>query len=145
MVEAKPVEADGTEDASGDLVVLAIRSVALGILFGTAVVALTLWGVRTLQLSSPPEPPQLGSAPGMLLVAGTFGGLLAGGTVAWSLMAPIGSLYRRGALSMVSGFGTLVVSLLTIPLDRSLGRAGLLLLAFACAAGCLWLGLRARR
>jgi hypothetical protein len=144
-VKAKPVEADGTEDASGDLVVLAIRSVALGVLFGTAVVALTLWGVRTLQLSSPPEPPQLGSAPGMLLVAGTFGGLLAGGAVAWSLMAPIGSLYRRGALSMVSGFGTLVVSLLAIPLDRSLGRAGLLLLALACAAGCLWLGLRARR
>jgi hypothetical protein len=144
-VEAKPIEADGTEDASGELVVLAIRSVVLGVLFGTAVIALALWGVRTLQLSSPPEPPQLGSAPGMLLVAGTFGGLLAGGAVAWSLMAPIGSLYRRGALSMVSGFGTLVVSLLTIPLDRSLGRAGLLLLALACAAGCLWLGLRARR
>jgi len=144
-VEAKPIEADGSEDASGDLVVLAIRSVAIGIFFGTAVIALALWGVRTLQLSSPPEPPQLGSAPGMLLVAGTFGGLLAGGAVAWSLMAPIGSLYRRGALSMVGGFGTLVVSLLTIPLDRSLGRAGLLLLALACAAGCLWLGLRARR
>jgi len=65
--------------------------------------------------------------------------------VAFTLMAPIGSLYRRGALAMVSGFGTLVASLVTIPLDRGLGRPGLLLLALACAAGGLWLGRRARR
>jgi len=139
------LESAAAEDTDGDLVVLAIRSVTLGILIGTAVVAVALWGVRTLQLSSPPEPPQLGSPPGVLLVAGTFGGLLTAGVVAWTLMAPIGSYYRRGALAMVSGFGTLVVSVLTIPLDRAFGRTGLMLLALACAAGSLWLGLRARR
>jgi hypothetical protein len=139
------IESTGAPDAEGDLVILAIRSVVLGILIGTALIALVLWGVRTLQLSSPPETPQLGSAPGMLLLAGTFGGLFIAGAVAWSLMAPIDSYYRRGALAMVSGFGTLVVSLLTIPLDGALGRTGLMLLALACAAGSLWLGLRARR
>jgi hypothetical protein len=139
------LESVTADDTGGHLVVLAIRSVALGMLIGSAVIALALWGVRTLQLSSPPESPQLGSAPGVLLVAGTFGGLFMGGAVAFRLMAPIGSLYRRGALAMVSGFGTLVVSLVTIPLDRALGRTGLLLQALACALGCLWLARRARR
>ncbi|HUL70371.1 MAG TPA: hypothetical protein VLT17_09090 [Gemmatimonadales bacterium] len=139
------LESVTAEDTGGHLVVLAIRSVALGMLIGSAVIALVLWGVRTLQLSSPPESPQLGSAPGVLLVAGTFGGLFMGGAVAFRLMAPIGSLYRRGALAMVSGFGTLVVSLVTIPLDRALGRTGLLFQALACALGCLWLARRARR
>ena len=139
------VESAADEDAGADLVVVAIRGVAIGILIGSAMIAVVLWGVRTLQMSSPSESPQLGSAPGVLLVAGTFGGLLAATAVAFSLMAPIGSLYRRGALAMVSGFGTLVASLVTSPLDRGLGRPGLLLLALACAAGGLWLGRRARR
>ncbi|MGH7701821.1 MAG: hypothetical protein ACREMO_01915, partial [Gemmatimonadales bacterium] len=58
---------------------------------------------------------------------------------AWTLMAPITSYFRRGALAILSGFATLVVSLVAVPVDRFLGRPGLAALAGGCALGCFLL------
>ena len=47
-----------------------------------------------------------------LLVAGTLGGLVLAGIVAWRLLAPIDSTYRRGGLSLVSAFATVPAMLI---------------------------------
>ena len=52
--------------------------------------------------------PQLG-APLYLLFFGTMAGLVLAGVVAWRLLDPILSVYRRGGLSVVSGLATVVV------------------------------------
>jgi hypothetical protein len=123
---------------------LALRALAFGVLFGTAVIAMVLWLVRTLQLQSPPTTtPETGGSQAMLLLVGTLGGVLAGGAATWSLLRPVESMYRRGAFSLVAGFASLVAALIAMPLDRAFGRVGLLALAAAAVLGCLWLG-RAR-
>jgi hypothetical protein len=132
-------EADEAQQLS-----LVLRALPFGILFGTAVIAMVLWLVRTLQMQSPQATtPESGGPQAMLLLAGTLAGVLAGGAATWSLLKPVESLYRRGALSMVAGFASLVAALIAMPLDRSFGRMGLLALAAAAVLGCLWLG-RAR-
>ena len=124
---------------------LALRALAFGVLFGTAVIAMVLWLVRTLQLQSPPTTsPETGGPQAMLLLTGTLVGVLAGGAATWSLLRPVDSLYRRGAFSLVAGFASLVAALIAMPLDRAFGRMGLLALAAAAALDCLWLG-RARQ
>ncbi len=124
---------------------LALRALAFGVLFGTAVIAMVLWLVRTLQLQSPPPTsPETGGPQAMILLIGTLVGVLAGGAATWSLLRPVESLYRRGAFSLVAGFASLVAALVAMPLDRAFGRMGLLALAAAAALACLWLG-RARQ
>jgi len=124
---------------------LALRALAFGVLFGTAVIAMVLWLVRTLQLQSPPATsPETGGPQAMLLLVGTLVGVLAGGAATWSLLRPVESLYRRGAFSLVAGFASLVAALIAMPLDRAFGRMGLIALAAAAALACLWLG-RARQ
>jgi hypothetical protein len=120
---------------------LALRGLGFGVLFGTAVIAMVLWLVRTLQLQAPPTTsPETGGPQAMILMAGTLAGVLAGGAATWSLLKPVESLYRRGAFSLVAGFASLVAALISMPLDRAFGRMGLLALAAAAVLGCLWLG-----
>jgi hypothetical protein len=58
--------------------------------------------------------------------------------VSWRLLAPLGSGYRRGALSIVCSFATVLLMLLCIPVHQLLGRAGLLgLLALSGLAAAL--------
>ena len=121
-----------------DFLGLAVASVVFGILIGAGVIAAALWGVRTLQLDAPPAPGELGGA-GVLLLGGTMGGLVLGAGAAWTLMAPITSYFRRGGLAILTGFATLVVSLIAVPVDRFLGRPGLAALAGGCALWCLLL------
>jgi hypothetical protein len=124
---------------------LVLRALPFGVLFGTAVIAMVLWLVRTLQLQSPPTTsPETGGPQAMILLIGTLAGVLAGGAATWSLLRPVESLYRRGAFSLVAGFASLVAALIAMPLDRAFGRMGLLALAGAAVLGCLWLG-RARQ
>lgn len=133
------------EDDEAHQLALALRALAFGVLFGTAVIAMVLWLVRTLQLQSPPTTsPQTGGPQAMILLIGTLVGVLAGGAATWSLLRPVQSLYRRGAFSLVAGFASLVAALIAMPLDRAFGRMGLLALAGAAVLGCLWLG-RARQ
>jgi hypothetical protein len=118
---------EASEDAA---LGLALRSLLQGVLLGTAVIAAVLWVVRTIQASSPPESvPDPGGLPALLLMGGTFAGVLAGGMATWFLLAPFESLYRRGGLAMVAGFASLPLSLVSMPLDRAFGRAGLLALS----------------
>ncbi|HSE67297.1 MAG TPA: hypothetical protein VLB12_09930 [Gemmatimonadales bacterium] len=120
---------------------LVLRALPFGILFGTAVIAMVLWLVRTLQMQSPPATTTENGGPqAMILLGGTLAGVLAAGAATWSLLKPVESLYRRGALSLVAGFASLVAALIAMPLDRAFGRMGLLALAAAAVLGCLWLG-----
>jgi hypothetical protein len=80
-----------------------------------------------------------------LLVGGTLSGILAAACAAWWLLAPVGSAYRRGGLSMVCAFATILLMLICIPVNQLLGRTGLLLLLGLSGLGALALARRARR
>jgi hypothetical protein len=97
---------------------------------GLTVISLALIGVDRLRAAAPAANP--GEGPALyLLTIGTLGGLLAAGVVAWWLLAPILSLYRRGGLSIVSAFATVLAMLLCIPAHQLAGSAGLAVLAAA--------------
>ena len=130
-----------TREADGADVGLALRAVVCGVLLGTAVIAMTLWVVRTLQLAAPPAAvPNTAGTQALILMGGTLAGVLVGATATWFLLGPIDSLYRRGAFSTVAGFATLLAALVSMPLDRAFGRLGLLAMAAVAVLGCLWLG-----
>ena len=112
-----------------------------GVAFGLAVVSLTVLGVDFLRTQTPAATPQAG-APLYLLFFGTLTGLVVAGLLAWRLLAPILSLYRRGGLSVVSGLATVLAMLLCIPVHQLAGRVGLATLAVLAALASL---LRARR
>jgi hypothetical protein len=81
----------------------------------------------------------------LLLGAGTLAGILAAAGVTWMLLAPIVSYYRRGGLSIVASFATVVLMLLTIPVHQLAGRAGLGAAAAMCAVAALGFAVSARR
>ncbi|MGH7527301.1 MAG: hypothetical protein ACREMX_11420 [Gemmatimonadales bacterium] len=127
-------------DTARDLVALAARGMAFAVSVGTACVALVLWGVQQILAGAPPSerPVAAGPAP-LLLLTGTVAALLLSGFAAWRRLAPIYSYYRRGALALVSAFGTFVVALLAAPLNHYLGRWSLLGLAAVAGAAALLL------
>jgi hypothetical protein len=116
---------------------------------GSAVsLGLAVEGVTTLMVDTMRPPagaaPDLGG-PFYLLLGGTLAGLTVAGFLAWRLLAPLESVYRRGGLALVSAFGTVLVMLVCIPINQTLGRAGLLgLIAISLAISVL-LARRARR
>jgi hypothetical protein len=123
---------------------IALRAMLFGTLMGAGLVSLALWGARTLQQASPvPAPGTPPAGPVFnLVVGGTLAGVGFAVVVAWSLMRPLRSAYRRGGLAIVAGFATFVAMLPTVALDRLLGRPGLLGFAAACALGCALLAHR---
>ena len=80
-----------------------------------------------------------------LLFGGTLFGIGLAGWAAWRLLGPIASTYRRGGLAMVSGFATVLLMLICIPINQLLGRTGLILLLALSAIATTLLGRRARR
>ncbi len=80
-----------------------------------------------------------------LLFGGTLAGILIAASAAWRLLFPIPSTYRRGGLAMVSGFATVLLMLICIPIHQLLGRAGLIVLLGLSAAAAALLARRARR
>lgn len=85
-------------------------------------------------------------APRLYIVfGGTLAGILTAAGVAWSLLGPIASDYRRGGLAMVSGFATVLLMLVCIPINQLLGRSGLIVLLTLSALAAILLGRRARR
>jgi hypothetical protein len=124
---------------------LALRAMAAGTLSGVAVVSSVMWLVRTLQArGSAPLAPTPTDPIANLGLLGWLGGAIAGAGAAWIIMRPIASAYRRGGLSMVAGFATLLVSFITAPVDSLLGRWGLLGLVALSAGLFLLLARRAR-
>ncbi len=128
------------EVAAPDHVGVAMRAMGFGILFGLAVTSAMLWVVRTVQLSTPhPADGKPSDAVVNLLLLAWLGGAALATAAGFSLMRPLTSLYRRGGLSIVAGFATLVVSFVTQPVDGLLGRPGLLGLAALAIVLCLLL------
>ena len=126
-----------------DLIRVAIRGVAVAVCAGTAVVALTLWGVQRLLAGSPESPiPVTGGPAPPLLLLGTVGALCLTAGVAWHRLAPVDSYYRRGGLSLVSAFGTFLMAVLAAPLHHFTGPRGLLALAGVAGAAALLLSRR---
>ena len=126
-----------------DPIGLAAAAAGAGMAAGLAVIASTVAAVGLVRDPSAGPTPDLG-APLVLLLAGTFAGLLLAGVVTWRLLA-IDSTYRRGGLALVSSFATVILMLVTMPLNQAAGRAGLLGLAAAAAGAGLLLARRARR
>jgi hypothetical protein len=103
------------------LVVLAMGS---AVAFGLAIVSATVLGVTLLRTDAISPAPQLG-APLYLVFFGTMAGLVLAGVVAWRLLDPILSIYRRGGLSIVSSVATVPAMLICIPVNQLAGSAGL--------------------
>jgi hypothetical protein len=80
-----------------------------------------------------------------LLFGGTVGGILAAAGTAWRLLQPIPSLYRRGGLAIVSGFATVLLMLVCIPIHQLFGRTGLLVTMGLSGIAAAVLAVRSRR
>lgn len=117
-----------------------MRSVAAAVALGTALAALTLFGVQALMAGAPASsaPVTRGPAP-LLLLAGTLGALILSAAVAWHKLRPVESYYRRGGLAMVAVFATFVMAVLATPLHHFYGPGGLLGLAGVAAVAGMWL------
>jgi hypothetical protein len=127
-----------------DPIGLAAASAGAGMASGLAVISITVAVIGLVHQPTPAADPALG-LPLALLLAGTLGGLLLAGVTTWHLLARIESAYRRGGLAMVSSFATVVLMLVTMPLNQVAGRAGLLGLAVLAIGVALLLVRRARR
>ena len=80
-----------------------------------------------------------------LLFGGTLGGILSAAGAAWRLLQPIPSLYRRGGLAIVSGFATVLLMLVCIPIHQMFGQAGLLVTMALSGIAAALLAARTRR
>lgn len=115
-----------------------------GMAFGVAAVSLTVLGVDYLRPATPSS--NLASGPAFyLLMLGTLFGLMLAGSVAWRLLAPVLSTYRRGGLSLVTAMATVLPMLLCMAANQLGGRAGLAGLSLAALLLALVLAGRARR
>jgi hypothetical protein len=80
-----------------------------------------------------------------LIVGGTLAGILLAACVAWRLLDPITSTYRRGGLAMVSAFATVLVMLVCAGIHQMFGRIGLLTFLGLCGVTSALLARHARR
>jgi hypothetical protein len=123
------------EPAAPEQIGLAFRAMLSGALAGLALIAAALWLVRTLQATGrAPAAPVAGDFVAILVLLAWVGGSAIAGLLTWGLTAPIQSAYRRGGFAMVAGFGTLLLTLITAPVDHIWGRWGLLGLAALCGS-----------
>jgi hypothetical protein len=127
-----------------DPIGLAAVSAGAGMATGLAVISATVAVVGLIHAPGAGAEPDLG-APLVLLLGGTLGGLVLAGVTTWHLLARIDSAYRRGGLALVSSFATVLLMLVTMPLNQLAGRAGLLGLAAMASVAALLLARRARR
>lgn len=115
---------------------------ASAVFIGLLVITATILGVEALRADGVTRNLDLTF---YLLVGGTLTGVLLAAYAAWWLLAPIGSAYRRGALSMVCAFATVLLMLICIPVNQLLGRAGLFVLLGLCGVAAVVLARWARR
>jgi NhaP-type Na+/H+ or K+/H+ antiporter len=127
-----------------DPVSLVAAALGAGLSAGLALVGVTVAATAALRPPAGTTEPALG-APLYLLLFGTLGGLLLAGVVAWRLLRPLQSTYRRGGLALVSAFATVVLMQIYRPLDAAFGVPALLVAALLAGAAALLLAHRARR
>jgi hypothetical protein len=117
-------------------------ALASSVLLGLAVITATVLLEETMRAG--PHPDYLHSRL-YLLFGGTLAGVLIAAWAAWRLLAPIESAYRRGSLAMVSGFATVLLMLVCIPIHQLLGQTGLIILLALSGIVAALLGRRASR
>ena len=127
-----------------DPIRLALLAMGAGVAFGVAVISATTFGVDALKSTATSAAPATG-APLFLLFFGTLAGLVLAGAVAWRLLSPVRSTYRRGGLSVVSGLATVLPMWLCVLVNQAVGRTGLVGLGVAALALSLLLARGARR
>ena len=127
-----------------DPVSLAVTALGAGLSAGAAFIGVTVAALDAVRPPPGTANPDLGASV-YLLAAGTLGGLLLAGVVAWRLLSPLDSTYRRGGLALVSAFGTVLVMQVYPLLDSALGTPALLAAAAAATLAALLLSRRARR
>jgi len=116
-------------------------SIGCALSLGLLVITATLLEVQTTRASGTSST----DAAFYLLVGGTLAGIFIAGFAAWHLLAPIPSTYRRGGLSMVCGFATVILMLICVPVYEFLGRNGLYTLLGVAGVSTVLLGQRALR
>jgi hypothetical protein len=114
---------------------------ACAVCVGMLLITATVLGIDAMRTDQGPPNLDLSF---YLLVGGTLAGILLAAYAAWYLLEPVGSTYRRGALSIVTAFATVLVMLICMPVHRLWGRAGLVSLLATCGVAALLLGRRAR-
>ncbi|HEY3012202.1 MAG TPA: hypothetical protein VGJ36_05615 [Gemmatimonadales bacterium] len=117
-------------------------AVSSAVSIGLLVITATVLAVDALRSNGGPRNLDLSF---YLLVGGTLLGIFLAAYAAWRLLAPVASAYRRGGLSIVCAFATVLLMLICIPVHQVLGRPGLLLLLGVCAVTATMLGRQARR
>ncbi len=127
-----------------DPVSLVAAALGAGLSAGLALVGATVAATAALRPPAGTTEPALG-APLYLLLFGTLGGLVLAGVVAWRLLKPLQSTYRRGGLALVSAFATVVLMQIYRPLDAAFGVPALLVAAALAGVLALLLAWRARR
>jgi hypothetical protein len=128
-----------------DLVPLALSTIGLAIMLGTAIMTVFLLLNRSMVHDLPVTPdarPDVMQPAATLLMAGVMATILAPMITAWSLLAPVEVTYRRFGFAMVSGLGALVVSILAVPANEFFGIRGLIALLGLSLVACLVLGRR---
>jgi hypothetical protein len=115
---------------------------ACAVCVGMLLITATVLGVDALRSDQGPRNLDLSF---YLLVGGTLGGILLAAYSAWHLLAPVGSTYRKGALSIVAAFATVLFMLVCMPVNQLFGRPGLLALLAICGVAALILARRTRR
>ena len=115
---------------------------AAAVSIGLLVITATVFLVDALRTGNRPADLDLSF---YLLVGGTLSGILLAAYAAWRLLAPVRSAYRRGGLSIVSAFATVLLMLVCIPVNELWGRPGLLLLLGISGVTAVLLGRRARQ
>jgi hypothetical protein len=134
---------EGPDAPPSDFLGLVLGALAFGVALGVGIQGLVTWTVRTLQHGAPSSAaPALSSAPALVLLLGTLGGIVVAALACWRLLAPIRNPWRQAMLALIAGLGSFAVSLVTLPIDRALGRPGLLGLVAAAGLACGLIGRR---
>jgi hypothetical protein len=116
----------------------ALRGVLGGTLAGAAIVSLVLAQVRAMveRLPAADVPAMSGNAL-TLLIFGVFFGVVAAAAVAFWGVGAMPTLFRRAALALAAGLGTVLVAMVAVPLHHVAGRTGLHALAAVAAVASL--------
>jgi hypothetical protein len=133
--------ADTHEDPLG----LVLGGLGFGLLLGLALQALVGFTVRTAQAGGAPAAGlDLNSLPAQILLVGTAVAAVAAGVATWSVVSPLRHPWRQGMLSIIAGFGSFALALVTQPVDRVLGRPGLVGLALVAGIAAYRIARRLR-
>jgi hypothetical protein len=132
-------------DPSRDVVLIAVRGLAAGVLAGVGVLPVFLALGMQYRTGATSGPELVAGAAFPLIVGGLLVSIVVAAAVTWWLLAPLGSPFRRGVLAMVAGFGTFVGAMLATPVHVYAGLPGLVAMAVLGLAGAFALVRRAAR